>query len=187
LRHCSGRDSGASAMGTLNEGGSFGSGICRVGKGGHCCRVTICDGAVGDQKGGYGTPPTGGGTAGWRRSRILSPPRDAAQGDQLKTTVNGNNYGSGRALDDEFVDNDDNGPGGGGLTLMIENKDSRAGVATGGDDEGNRLRSRLICEDNIGRGAGTRHSIYSECMVTYLSQRITISFRFRVKYSLYRV
>ncbi len=37
------------------------------------------------------------------------PPGDAAQGDQLKTPVNGNTYGSGRALDNEIVDNDDNG------------------------------------------------------------------------------
>ena len=67
---------------------------------------------------------TGGGTAGWRTSWILSPPGDAAQGDQLKTTVHGNNYGSGRALDDEFVDDDDNGPGGGGPALMIVDEDN---------------------------------------------------------------
>ena len=151
-RHPGGRDGGAGAMGTPNEGGSFGNGACRVGAGGRRCRVTIPDGAVGDQEGGYGMTATGGGTTGWRRSRILSPPGDAAQGDQLKTAVNGINYGSGRALDDEFVDDDDNGPGGGGPALMIVDEDDRAGVVTGGNDEGNCLRSRLICDDGIGGG-----------------------------------
>lgn len=151
-RHPGGRDGGAGAMGTPNEGGSFGNGACRVGAGGRRCRVTIPDGAVGDQEGGYGMTATGGGTTGWRRSRILSPPGDAAQGDQLKTAVNGINYGSGRALDDEFVDDDDNGPGGGGPALMIVDEDDRAGVVTGGNDEGNCLRSRLICDGGIGGG-----------------------------------
>jgi hypothetical protein len=108
------------------------------------------------------------------------PPGDAAQGDQLKTAVNGNTYGSGRALDDEFVDNDDNGPGGGGPALMIVDEDDRAGVVTGGNDEGNCLRSRLICDDGIGRGAGIRRSIHSECIVTFLFQSITISFRVKL-------
>ena len=103
----------------------------------------------------------------------------------MKTAMNGNNYSSGRALDDEFMDNDDNGPGGGGPALMIKDEDGQAGVATGGDDEGNRLRSRLICNDGNGRGAGIRRSIHSECIVTYLCQSITISFR--VKCSLYKV
>ena len=48
--------------------------------------------------------------------------------------MNGNNYGSGRALDDENVDNDDNGLGGGGPASMIDNKDDEAGVATGEND-----------------------------------------------------
>ncbi len=51
------------------------------------------------------------------------PPGDAAQGDQWKTGMNGNNYGSSRALDDENVDNDDNGLGGGGPALMIDDED----------------------------------------------------------------
>ncbi len=139
--------------------------------------MTVCDGAVGDQEDGYGMTATGGGTAGWRRSRILSPPGDAAQGDQWKTAVNSNNYGSGRALDDEHVDDDDNGLGGGGPALMIVDEDDLAGVATGGDDEGNCLRSHLICNDGIGRGAGIRRSIHIECIVTFLFQSITISFR----------
>ena len=92
--HCDGRDSGVGAMGTPNEGGLFGSGAFRVGTGRRRRRMTVRDGAVGDQEGGYGTPATGGGTIGWRRSRILSPPRDAAQGDQWKTAVKGSNYGS---------------------------------------------------------------------------------------------
>jgi hypothetical protein len=91
--------------------------------------------------------------------------------------VNGNNYGSGRALDDENVDGNDNGLGGGGPALMIVDEDDRAGVATGGDDEGNCLCSCLICNDGIGRGAGIRRSIDSECVVTFLFQSITISFR----------
>jgi hypothetical protein len=37
-----------------------------------------------------------------------------------------------------------NGLGGGGPALMIEDKDNQAGVAIGGNDEGNRLCSRLI-------------------------------------------
>ena len=86
------------------------------------------------------------------KSDPLPPLGDAAQGDQLKTAMNGNNYGSGKALDDEFVDNDDNGPGGGGPALMIVDEDDRAGVVTGGNDEGNCLRSRLICDDGIGGG-----------------------------------
>ena len=139
--------------------------------------MTIRDGVVGNQEDGYGTTATGGGTAGWRRSRILSPPGDAAQGDQWKTAVNGNNYGSGRALDDENMDGDNNGLGGGGPVLMIVDKDNRAGVATGGDNEGNCLCSRLICDDGIGQGAGIRHSIHSKCIVTFSFQRITISFR----------
>ena len=96
--------------------------------------MTFCDGAVGNQEDGYGTMATTGGTAGWRRSRILSPPGDADQGDQWKTAMNGNNYGSGRALDDENVDNDDNELGGGGPASMIDNKDDEAGVATGKND-----------------------------------------------------
>ena len=139
--------------------------------------MTFCDGAVGNQEDGYGTMATTGGTAGWRRSRILSPPGDAAQGDQWKTAVNGNNYSSSRALDNENVDGDDNGSGGGGPALMIIDKDNRAGVVTGGDNEGNCLRSRLICNEGIGRGAGIRRSIHSECIVTFLFQSITISFR----------
>jgi hypothetical protein len=69
--------------------------------------------------------PLGGGG---RRSRILSPPRDAAQGDQWKTAVNGNKYSSGRALDDESVDNNNNRLGGGGLVWTIVNEDDRAGA-----------------------------------------------------------
>jgi hypothetical protein len=99
--------------------------------------------------------------------------------------VNGNNYGSSRALDDEFVDDDGNEPGGGGPALMIVDKDDRAGVATGGNNEGNCLRSRLTCDDGIGRGAGIRCRIHSECIVTFLFQSITISFR--VKCSLCKV
>jgi hypothetical protein len=64
-----------------------------------CC-VPVCDGAVGDRDGGQGATATEEGTVEWRRSRILSPLGDAAQGDQRKTAVNGNNYGSNRALDD---------------------------------------------------------------------------------------
>jgi hypothetical protein len=137
--------------------------------------VTVCDGAVSNQKGEYGTTATGRVTAGWRRSRILSSPRDTPQGDQWKTAVNGNNHGSGRALDDENVDNDDNGPGGGGLALMIVDEDNQAGVATG--DERICLHSRLIRNNGIGWGAGIRCSIHSKCIVTFLFQSITISFR----------
>jgi hypothetical protein len=100
--------------------------------------------------------------------------------------MNGNNYGSDRALDDENVDDYDNGSGGGGVASMIDNKDDQAGVVTGGNDEGNCLRSRLICNDDIGRGAGIRRSIHSECIVTFLFQSIIISFRVNY-YSLYRV
>jgi hypothetical protein len=100
--------------------------------------------------------------------------------------MNGNNYRSGRALDDENVDDDDNGSRGGGPALMIDDKDDRAGVATGGDNEGNCLRSCLICDDGIGRGAGIRHSIHSKCIATFLFQSVTISFRVNY-YSLYRV
>ena len=92
--------------------------------------------------------PLGGGGVG-----SSPPPGDAAQGDQWKTAaLNGNNYGSGRALDDENVDGNDNGLGGGGPALMIVDEDDRAGVVTGGNDEGNCLRSRLICDDGIGGG-----------------------------------
>ena len=136
--------------------------------------MTVRDGTVGNQEGGYGTMATGWGTAGWRRSQILSPPGDAAQGDQWTTSVNGNNYSSGRALADENVDDDDNGLGGGGPALMIVDEEDRAGVATGDNDEGNCLRSRLICGDGIGRGAGIRRSIHSKCIVIYLCQSITI-------------
>ena len=68
------------------------------------------------------------------------------------TTGNGNNYSSGRAWDDENVDNDDNGSGGGGPASMIEDEDNQAGVATGGDDEGKRLCSCLICDEALDRG-----------------------------------
>ncbi len=105
------------------------------------------------------------------------PPGDAAQGDQWKTAVNGNNCGSGRALDNENVDGNDHELGGGGPALMIVDEDDQAGVATGGDNEGNCLRSRLICDDGIGLGAGVRRSIHGECIVTFLFQSITISFR----------
>jgi hypothetical protein len=108
------------------------------------------------------TTATGEGTAGWRRSRILSPPRNAAKEAQWKTAVNGNNYSSGRALDNESVDNNDNGSGGGGPASMIDDEDNQAGVATGGDDKGNLLRSCPICNDGIGRGVGIKHSIHSE-------------------------
>ena len=74
----------------------------------------------------------------------------------------GNNYSSGRALDDESVDNNDNGLGGGGPALMIDNEDDRAGVVTGDDNKGNRLCSCPICNDGIGRGVGIRRSIHSE-------------------------
>ena len=163
--------------GPPSRGGSFGNGACRVGTGGRRRRVTLCDGAVGNQEDGYGTPATGGGTPRWRRSWILSPPGDTAQGDQWKTALNGNNYGSSRALDDENVDGNGNGLGGGGPALMIVDEDNQEGVATGGDDEGNCLRSRLVCNDGIGRGAGIRRSIHRECIVTFLFQSITISFR----------
>ncbi len=86
---------------------------------------------MGDQEGRQGATVTGEGTVGGRRSRILSPPGDAAQGDQRKTAVNCNNYSSGRALDDENI------LGGRGLVSMIKDEDDQAGVATGGDDEGN--------------------------------------------------
>jgi hypothetical protein len=79
-RHRDGRNGGASAMGTPNEGGSFGNVACRVGVGGRCCHVTIRDGAVGDQEGGYGMTAPGGGTAGWRRSWILPPPETLLRG-----------------------------------------------------------------------------------------------------------
>ena len=128
--------------------------------------MPICDGTVGNQEGRQGTTATGGETAELRRSRILSPPGDTAQGDQWKTAVNCNNYGSGRALDDENVDNDNNRLGGGGLGLMIVGKDGQAGVATGGDNKENCLCSHLICNDGFGRGAGIRRSIHSECIVT---------------------
>ncbi len=85
------------------------------------------------------------------------PPGDAAQGDQRKTTVNCNNYSSGRALDDENI------LGGRGLVSMIQDESDRAGVATGGDNEGNHLCSH---NKGIGRGAGIRCSIHSECIVT---------------------
>ncbi len=39
---------------------------------------------------------------------------------------------------------------------MIDGENDRAGVATGGDDEGNRLRSCPVCNDGIGRGVGIR-------------------------------
>ena len=68
------------------------------------------------------------------------------------TTGNGNNYSSGRAWDDENVDNDDNWLGGGGPALMIEDKDGRAGVATGGNGEGKCLCSHLICDEALDRG-----------------------------------
>ena len=70
--------------------------------------------------------------------------------------MNGNNYSSGRALYDESVDDNDNGSGGGGPASMIDGENDRAGVATGGDDEGNRLRSCPVCNDGIGRGVGIR-------------------------------
>ncbi len=95
-----------------------------------------------------------------------SPLVDAAQGDQRKTTVNSNNYSSGRAFDDENVDNDNNGSGGGGPASMIKDEDNLAGVATGGNDKGNCLCSHLICDKGIGQGAGIRRSIHSECIVT---------------------
>ena len=50
------------------------------------------------------------------------------------------------------MDNNDNGLGGGGLALMIKDKDNRAGVATGGDDEGKCLCSRLICNEALDEG-----------------------------------
>ena len=64
--------------------------------------------------------------------------------------MNGNNYSSGRALDNESVVVDNNRLGGGGPASMIDDEDDQAGVATGGDDKGNRLRSCPIC--NNGRG-----------------------------------
>ena len=38
---------------------------------------------------------------------------------------------------------------------MIKDEDDQARVATGGD-KGNRLRSRLICNNDIGRWEGIR-------------------------------
>ncbi len=137
--HLGGRDSGNGPTGPPNEGGLFRNGACHVRLGGRCRHVLVHDVAVGNQDDG----DRGGDRLVEEESDPL-PPRDAAQGDQWKTVMNGNNYGSGRALDDENVDDDDNGSGGGGPALMIDDEDDRAGVATGGDDEGNCLRSRLI-------------------------------------------
>jgi hypothetical protein len=92
-----------------------------------------------------GRGPLGGGG--------IPPPGEADQGNQWwKTTVNGNNYGSGRASDDENVDDNDNGSGGGGPASMIKDKGDQAGVATGGNDEGDCLRSRLICTTALDGG-----------------------------------
>ncbi len=140
--------------------------------------MPVHDDAVGDQEGGQGATATGEGAVGWRRSRIFTPPGDAAQRNQWKTPVNGNNYSSGRALDYGNVDNDDNGLGDGGPALMIKDEDGQSGVATGGDDKGTRLRSHLIC--GIGRGAGIRHNIHSECIVTWYHFFISV-LSFRVK------
>ena len=67
-RHRGSCNNGAGAMGTPNKRGLFGNSACRVGTGGRCCCVTVCDSTMGGQEGGYGTTATGGGTAGWRRS-----------------------------------------------------------------------------------------------------------------------
>ena len=85
-RHPGGRDGGAGAMGTPNEGGSFGNGACRVGAGGRRRRVTIRDGAVGDQEAGYGITATGGGTAGrWVEEKTDPlPPRRRCSGGSVK-------------------------------------------------------------------------------------------------------
>ena len=98
LRHHGGINSGASTTAPLNAGGLFGNCACCVGMGLRHCQVPVCDGTVGNQEGGQGATATGEGTVGWRRSRILSLLGDAAQGDQWKSSVKGNNYGSGRAL-----------------------------------------------------------------------------------------
>ena len=93
-RHCNSHDSGAGAMGTPSKGGLFGNSACRIGMGGCHCPVTNPDSIVDNHEDEYVTMATDRGNTGWRRSRIFSPPRDAAQGDQWKTAVNGNNYSS---------------------------------------------------------------------------------------------
>ena len=75
------------------------------------CAIKRADMAQRRQVGG----PLGGG--GVRSSP--PPPRDVAQGDQWKTVVNSNNYGSGRALDDENVDDNNNGRGSGPFVPSI--------------------------------------------------------------------
>ena len=99
---------------------------------------------MGNLKGRQVATATGEEKVAWRRSQILFPPRDAAQGDQLKTVVSGNNYSSSRVLDDENVDDNNNRSGGGRSASMIEDKDDQAGAMTGGNGKGNCLHSRLI-------------------------------------------
>jgi hypothetical protein len=130
--HHGGRDGGAGTMGPFpNKGCSVRSGAHRVQLAGRHLCMPVRNGAWAIKSADRGQRQQGGGT--WalgRSSRILLPPDDAAQGDWLRTFINGNNDSSGRASVDKNVEDHDNGTRGGGPALMMYDKDNQAGGVT---------------------------------------------------------